>query len=122
MPNEDIGEIPCPAHLMRGERVLSAIRKNAKGKLYLVCPKCGIDQATMPARQEIILELGTFYGPEGKPAPAPTRPAVHVVKPPPAVATRPPPAPVPAPAPVDRPAPEPAPKPKPAGDDLDGWF
>lgn len=68
----DIGTVTCPYD---GKE--AAVRKNKRGRLYVVCPGCGVDMRDNKARQEWILANGKF--PTGKPklepdaAPAPKR-------------------------------------------------
>lgn len=60
--NETIGSVPCAFCGCK-----SPVRKNAKQKLYYVCPgdgdrACGIVQPNMPGFQEWILEKATITG------------------------------------------------------------
>lgn len=97
MARADIGEI---LHAPCGK--VAPVRKNANGKLYINCPRCGMGTYVLPAGQDYILANAKMFGPDGKPEEAPTpAPAAKVS------------AQQAAPTPTPTPAPKPAPAPQP---------
>lgn len=55
-PRQVVGAIWCPKCAMNGKSVASQVKKNIKGKLYIVCPICSIDNCTSKEAQQFILE------------------------------------------------------------------
>lgn len=78
-PNENIGEIICPAC----DEKMAGIRQYKTGKksLYTYCPDCGTTRSDGKAFQDKILNNGKFFSPgdkpkqEAKPAPDQAAPA-----------------------------------------------
>lgn len=129
--NPTIGMIPCP---VVGCGELNAIRKNVRGRFYLICPHHGRQPCDGPAFQDWILEHpdAVWWYDSVPPEEAPawiannvSRPSkyAHVPRP---TRGRPPAAPAPDPEPDPEPPPaapaQPAPAPEPEPEESEGSF